>query len=98
MEEISTQWPNLRGLHFESVSLPITFPRANPDGEEIFRCLRYLFLDRVFLVDGDWGPLTTFLLWRARSGRRLHSLVIVNSHRALPSITQEMAQEFRLDL
>jgi len=98
VEKISTQLPNLRGLHFERVSLPIAFPRANPDGDvEIFRCLRYLFLDRVFLVDGDWGPLTTFLLWRARSGRQLHSLVIVSSYRALPSITQEMAQEFRLN-
>ena len=98
MEEISAQLPNLRGLHFERVPLPAAFPRAVPDGDgKTLRCLQYIFLDRVFVGNGDWGPLFTFLLWRASSGNLLHSLVIVGSYRRPPTVTQEMVQEFRLN-
>ena len=98
VEEISAQFPNLRGLHFGSVSLPAAFRRAIPDGHgEVFRHLQYIFLERVFVSSGDWGPLITFLLGRVRSGSLLHSLVIVGSYRVLPGITQEMVQEFRLN-
>ena len=98
MGEISTQLPNLRGLHFERVPLPAAFSRAIPDGDgEIFRCLQYIFLDWVYVGSDGWGPLMAFLLWRARSGTLLHSLVVASSYHPLPDITQEMVREFRLN-
>ena len=97
-EDISAQFPNLRGLHFERTPLPAAFPKANLDGDgETFRCLQYICLDRVAVSGGDgWEPLITFLLWRVRSGSRLHSLAIVGPYRRPPTITQVMVQEFRL--
>ena len=73
--DIFAQLLNLRGLHFERAPPPIVFPMANPGGEgEIFPSLQYIFLDRVVVSGSDgWEPLITFLLWRAGSGRRLHS-------------------------
>lgn len=98
MEGISTQLPNLKGLHFKRMPLLTALPRANFDeGGERFPCLQYIYLDRVVVSAVDtWGPLTTFLLWHTNLGRRLRSLAIVGSYRAPPSFTQAMVQEFRL--
>ena len=81
MEDISAQFPNLKGLHFERTPLPTAFPNSNPNGDaETFRCLQYM----------------TFLLGRTRSGSRLHSLVIVGSYRRPPTIPQGMVRGFML--
>ena len=98
VDVISAQLPNLKGLHFERAPLPIIFPKANPDGDgEIFPSLQYILLDRVAVSRSDgWEPLVTFLLLRAGSGRRIHSLVIVGPCRTRPNVTQRMVQEFRL--
>jgi len=97
MEEVSARLPNLRGLHFERTPISATFPKANIDGDgEIFRCLQYIYLDRAVVGGDGWRPLITFLLWRARSGRLLHSLVIAGSYRTLPNISQGAVREFRL--
>lgn len=64
IESISTQFPNLTGMHFERLPLPAAFPKVNPDGDgEIFGCLQYILLDRVFVGIEDWGPPIAFLLW-----------------------------------
>jgi len=99
IEDVSAQFPNLRGLHFESTPLSVALPEANHSRDvDIFPSLRYIFLDRIVVDDSDgWEPLVTFLLRRARSGRPLRSLVIIGSYHAWPNITQGMVGEFRFD-
>ena len=98
MGEISTQLPNLRGLHFVGTPLHTAFPESNLDmGDETFPSLRYVLLDRVIVDCGDWGPLTTFLDCRATSGNRLHTLVIVGSQHMGPAERgnfEKVVQEF----
>jgi len=86
-EDISIQFPNLRGLHFERTPLHTAFPRSNLDrAGKIFPSLQYVFLDRVIVDDGDWDPLTTFLDYRVSSGNRLHTLVHVGAYHMNPAV------------
>ena len=97
-EDVSAQFPNLRGLRFEKTPLSVAFPKVTPDRNgEVFPSLRYISLDQMVMSGGDgWEPLSTFLLRRVRAGRRLHSLVIVGPYRVVP-ITPEMVGEYRLN-
>jgi len=89
VQDISTQFPNLKGLHFERTPLPAAFPKANHDGDgETFRCLQYICLDRVVVRGGDgWEPLVAFVLFRAHSGNlsgpRLEAEVLRNASKGL---------------
>ena len=97
MTDVSVQFPNIKGLHFEGTLLPDVFPNpnSNKDGD-VFPSVQHIFLDRVGVGSG-WGPLITFLRRRASARRQLDSLVVVGSYSAPPGITQEMVGEFRLN-
>ena len=74
-----TQFPNIRALSFNCVSLSAAFPGPGMAGEgEIFAPLEYVLLENVDDED-DWSPLVTFLVSRASSGNRLDTLVIGDS-------------------
>ena len=77
MEDVYALLPNLRGLHFDRMFLPLAFPELDlGGGGEILPSLQFVFLDQVVVDDADWRPLTTFLDRRASSGNQLHTLVI----------------------
>ena len=96
MEKISTQLPYLKGLHFERTHLPAAFPKSNLDREgEIFPSLQYILLDSVFVDDGDWSPLKTFLDRRMSSGNQLHTLVLVGTYRIAPSVRWSLGDVVR---
>ena len=91
VEDLSTQLPNLRGVHFEGTPLPAAFPTPNlGTGGEIFPSLQYVLLDWVVVDKGDWGPLKTFLDHRVSSGNQLHTLVIAGSYHISPSVWQSL--------
>ena len=98
MGDVSTQLPNLRGLHFEGIPLYAAFPKSNLNGGgEIFPSLQYALLDPVVVNDGDWSPLTTFLDRRASSGDRLHTLVLVGPYQidqVMRGCLERSVQEF----
>ena len=61
-ENISTQLPNLRGLHLYRTHLCSVFSKSNLNRcGQILSSLQCIWLDRVVVDDGDWSPLTTFL-------------------------------------
>jgi len=96
MEDVYTQSPNIRGLHFEKTPLATAFPKSNFDeGQEIPPSLQYVLLDGVDVDDGDWSPLTAFLDWRASSGNPLHILVVISTYCfALPGL-EGLVREFK---
>ena len=98
MEDIPTQLPNLKGLHFEGTPISAAFPISDLHrGEEIFRSLQYVLLDRVIVNDNDWARLGDFLGRRASSGNRLHTLVLVGAYQLSPMMRwslEESVQEF----
>ena len=94
MEDISTQFPNLRGLHFEKTPLAAAFPKSDFDRDgEIFPSLEYVLLDWVNTDDGDWSSLTTFLDWRVSSGNRLHTLVMIGTYHIAPSVSRSLRDD-----
>jgi len=96
MEAISTQFPNLRGLHFKETPLTVAFPASILDrGVEIFPSLEYILLDWVVVDGGDWSPLTTFLDWRVSSGNQLHTLVMIGTYWAAPPGLKDVVREFK---
>ena len=87
MEDIPTQLPNLKGLHFEGAPFSTAFPESILDvGGVIFPSLRCILLDRVAMGDGDWALLATFLGRRASSGYRLHTLMLVGAYQINPMV------------
>ena len=98
MEDIPAQLPNIRGLHFEGTPFSIAFPESNLDrAEEIFPSLRYVFLDRMIVDDGDWILLANFLDRRASSVNPLHTLAIVGTYQINPTVRwrlEELVEEF----
>jgi len=91
MEDISIQFPNLKGLHLERSSLPAAFPKLELDtDEEIFPSLQYLLLDWVNVDNGDWSPLIAFLDRRISSGNQLSSLVIVGTYHMDPQANRRI--------
>ena len=96
MEDISTQFPNLRGLHFEKTPLTAAFPKSNFDGDGgVFPSLEYVLLDWVYVDDGDWSSLTTSLDRRASSGNPLHTLVMIGTYYVAPSVLRSLKDVVR---
>ena len=100
MEDISAQFPNLKGLYLERTPLSAAFPELNLDTDrEIFPSLQYALLDWVDVDGGDWSPLTTFLDRRGSSGNRLPSFSIIGPYYVLseiPEILRGIVQELRV--
>ena len=98
MEDVFTQLPNLRGLHFEGTPFSTAFPGLNLDGcEDVFPSLQYVLLDRVAVDYDDWSLFTTFLDRRASSGNRLHTLVLIGAYQIYPMVRLSLmgsVQEF----
>ena len=100
MEDISTQFPNLRALHSCSMPLPVVFPELCLDGNErIPPSLQHVFLEGIVVDGGDWSPLTTFLTRRVSSGNRLDSLTVDGPHMCLEveGHIRSMVREFSSD-
>ena len=100
IEDLSTQFPNLRALQSGPVPLRAVFPEPNLGGNErILPSLQYIFLERPIVGGGDWSPLTTFLACRASSGNQLDSLTIIGSHMCprVEGYVRSMVREFRGD-
>ena len=101
IQDVSTQLPNLRTLHFGGMPLPPVFQELNLDGnKKLLPSLQHIFVEKVFVGDDGWGPIATFLAHRASSGNPLASLTVVNSpHMCLPEKERikGLVQEFRFD-
>jgi len=99
MGDISTQFQNLRGLHFENTSLTAAFPKSILDRDGvIFPSLEYVLLGWVDANDDDWTPLMTFLDWRVSRGNRLHTLGIIGTYPIAPSVLrglEDVVREFK---
>jgi len=84
-----TQFPNIRALSFNNVSLPVAFP--NPilivEGK-IFLSLEHVFLENMYVNDADWSILATFLAHRVSSGNQLDTLMIVRSSHVCPGVME----------
>jgi len=98
-EDIWTQFPNIRGLSYDCVSLSAAFPSPRLDNEgNIFPPLEHVLLERV--DDDDWNPLITFLARRVSSGGRLDTLVISDSTDVPPEVVEVikgMVRELKID-
>ena len=81
VEDISTQFPNIRALKFGTGAVPLStiFPESKMGEDEIPPSLQHIEFHG-YEDNGDWSPLTAFLARRASSGDRLSSLAIFNSH------------------
>ena len=80
MENTHTNFPKLRAIVFDTISLSAAFlnPTLIGDGK-IFPSLEHISLECVYVDCGDWTPLTTFLACRVSSGNRLDTLGITDS-------------------
>ena len=86
-EDLPTQFPNLRGLHFERTPLRTAFPKSCLDRcGRFFPSLQYLWLDRVIVDGGNWSSLATSLHNRAAYGNQLHTLIVVGNYPMNPSV------------
>ena len=77
MEVICTQFPSLKGIHFEPTSLDVAFPQLNPDRDNIFPSIQFIriVLSRNEIAGhADWESLINFLDHFASSGNRLDTL------------------------
>ena len=96
-----TQFPNLRALSFNTISLAAAFPDPNLVGDgKILPSLEHVLLERMVVHDADWGRLVTFLAYRVSSGNRLVTLEIVNSPHMCPDVIdgiRDMVQELRIE-
>ena len=91
MEDTRAQFPSLRALSLESISLPAAFPNPKliADGK-VFPSLEHILLNKLIVDDGDWGPLVAFLDCRMSSGNPLHTLVITHSNHMCPEVTESI--------
>jgi len=100
IEDMSTQFPNLRALRSVSIPLHTVFPAPNLDGNEgAPTSLQHIRLELPIVDGGGWSPLTTFLTRRASSGNRLESLTIDRPPRLYLDVEERirsMVQEFRV--
>ena len=85
-----TQFPNLRGLSFDSVPLLTAFPSPLVEDGKILPSLDYILLENVSVNGGDWSPLVAFLTCRLSSGNRLDKLVVTNSSAMCPEVKEEI--------
>ena len=101
MENIYSQFPNLRALHSERVPLSAMFPKPTPNGDSrVPPLLRHIFFERLVADGGDWTPLTTFVSRRACSEKWLDSLEIISSSRMRREVVENigtMVWDFRTD-
>lgn len=101
MENIYSQFPNLKALHSERVPLSAVFPKLTPNGDSrIPPLLQHIFFERLVADGGDWTPLTTFLSRRAYSKKWLDSLEIISSScmcREMAENIGTMVWDFRTD-
>ena len=98
VKDISTHFPNLKALHFETTPLLAIFPVPYPYGDgDVLPSLQHIFLRGTSSI--DWTPLMAFLAHRVSSGDRLASLVVVGSH-VCPEVEERirgMVQKLRVD-
>ena len=96
-----TQFPNLRALSFDNISLPAAFPNPNLVGERnIFPALEHIFLEDMDMEVEDWSPVVTFLAHRVSSGNRLDTLVIARHPDMCPEVVESirgMVRELRIE-
>ena len=101
MEDTYAQFPNLRALSFDMVSLPAVFPKSTLLGDgKTLPSLVHVSLEHLAVDDGDWSPLVTFLTRRVSSGSRLDTLEIADSpHMCLEVVKQirDMVRELKVD-
>ena len=95
-EDTWTQFPNLRALSFDTISLPAAFPNPSliADGK-VFPSLEYVLLGSVVMDNGDWSPLIAFLACRASSGNRLDTLAIAGSTRVCQQVAKDVGAMVR---
>ena len=99
-EDIYTRLPNLRALSFDMVPLLTAFPSTLARDRNILLSLVHVSLKSMFVNDGGWSPLVTFLACRLSSGNRLDTLVIINSHSMSPEVLEGiggMVRELKLE-
>ena len=91
-ENTHTQFPNLRALVFNAVSLSTAFPGPNLIADrKVFPSLEYVMLKHVGPDRrGGWSPLKNFLARRVSLGNRLDTLEIIGSH-----MCQEVEEDVR---
>ena len=90
-EDTHTQFPNLRALSFNTVSLPTVFPNPNLIGDgRIFPSLEHILLDHLDVNGGDWSSLVAFLACSLSSGNRLGTLVITDSAHMCPEVVKSI--------
>ena len=95
-----TQFPNLRALSFDTISLTAVFPNLYLVGDEkILPSLEYISLDHMVVDKVDWSRLVTFLAYRAYSGNKLGTLTIAHSPHICPKVIngiRNIVQELRV--
>ena len=92
-EDTFIQFPNLRTLSFDGISLPTVFPVVDV---KILPSLEHVLLKRIFVGCSDWTPLTTFLAHRASSGKRLDTLVLTNPPSMCPEVMEHIRSTVRV--
>ena len=98
IDDLSAQFPNLRGLHFENVPLLATFLAPGHDWK-ILPSLQHIFLHRPVVEKNNWYPLVSFLSHCASPGNHLHSLVITGSYFIFPRVekrARSFVRKFRM--
>ena len=89
LEDVSTQFPNVRALSIKTGYLSAAFPESTLAGDgRIFPSLEHILLKNMILRGGGWGPLMTFLARRVSSGHRLDTLMIVDSPFMSPEVME----------
>ena len=98
IEDIYTQFPNLKAFSFYRTHLSKVFPNLIlVEDERIPPSLEHIRLECGFMGIGDWSPLMTFLERCALSGNRLDTLMIDGSAHLCPEVEKgirSMVREF----
>ena len=100
MEDIPTQFPNVKALSLDKIPLFAAFPSRDVVGDgRIFPSLEHVLLVNMVVDHGDWGPLMTFLARRVSSGNRLDTLMFFDSPPMSPEVIESirgMVRELKL--
>jgi hypothetical protein len=91
-----TRLPNLTTLHLTDMHLPAMFPAPNSIGDGgIPLSLQTLDLRDMTVDDDDWDLLTTFLSYRASSGKPLNTLKVTSSNHMCLKVVEDIKKVVR---
>lgn len=100
-DETRTQFPDLRTLSFDTISLSAAFPNPHLMADrKILPSLEHVLLKNVVAYEGDWTPLTTFLTHRMSSGNQLGTLVVTSFTHVCRQVVKDlraMVRESKID-